>query len=253
MATEYLFRVDGAKDNDDFFGIARASARHVYAGADFRVGAAGWIPDLVRLVLEEPPNTCTLKLIELEATESEALVSCRKYLPENSGNILSAFGDYLDRVVRQCRASADPREPEFASLRAMLSQASHVTVMTAGALRSSATFVEELPLIDQPKLAAQPRAIQDDQTDKARVFQGVLRLSQREANVLGRCVMILDAVVRQRDHSSATFHDWRGRERTQPLKRLLPRTMEIILRSAPSSLKRRIMESPWISTRCCRS
>jgi hypothetical protein len=103
----------------------------------------------------------------------------------------------------------------------ILSQANRVAVTTAGALRSSATFVEELPLIDQPKLAGQPRAIQDDQADKARVFQGVLRLSQADANALGRCVMILDAVVRQRDHSSATFHGWRGRDRSQPLKRLL--------------------------------
>jgi hypothetical protein len=221
MSTVYLFRVDGAKDNDEFFGAMRASARHVYSGVDFRVGTVGWIPDLVKLVLEEPPDRCTLTLIELEATESVALISCRKYLPENSANILAAFTEYLDRVICQCRTSADPREPEFVRLKAILSQVSQVTVTTAGALRSSTAFVEELPLMDQPKLAAQARAIQEDQEDKARAFQGVLRLSAHEAKALARCVMILDAVLRRRDHSSATFHAWRGQARSQPLKRLL--------------------------------
>jgi hypothetical protein len=113
MPTTYLFRIDGAKDNDDFFGAMRASVQHVYAGADFRVGAAGWIPDLVKLVVDEPPARCSLTLIELEATESVALISCRKYLPEDSASIVSAFRKYLDRVISQCRISADPREAEF--------------------------------------------------------------------------------------------------------------------------------------------
>src|SRR5262245_15322017 len=137
MSAVYFFRVDGAKDNDVFFGAVRGSAYLVYAGVDFRVGNTGWIRDLVKLVVEEPPSTCTLTLIELEATESAALISCRKYLPEKSANILTAFREYLDRVIRQCRMSADPRESELASLKVVLSQASQVTVTTAGALRSS--------------------------------------------------------------------------------------------------------------------
>lgn len=221
MPAVYLFRVDGAKDNDDFFGAMRSSVGHVYGGVDFRVGVAGWIPDLVRVVVEQPSGRCSLTLIELEATEAVALISCRKYLPENSVNILSAFGEYLDRVIRQCRTSADPRGSEFASLKATLSQATQVTVTTAGALRSSTAFVEELPLIDQPKMAAPLRAIQEDRQDQSRVFQGILRLSAHEAKALARCIMILDAVIRHRDHSSATFHAWRGQARTQPLKRLL--------------------------------
>src|SRR6266478_8809890 len=131
MATVYLFRVDGSKDNDEFFASLRTSASHVYAGVDFRVGASGWIPDLVRIIVEDPPDRCSLTLIELEATESVALISCRKYLPENSAAILQAFTDYLDRLVRQCRSSADPREPEFAALKAVLSQVREVTVTTA--------------------------------------------------------------------------------------------------------------------------
>src|SRR5437899_9390134 len=130
MSTVYLFRVDGAKDNDEFFGATRASAHHVYAGADFRVGAAGWIPDLVKVVVEEPPERCSLTLIELEATESVALISCRKYLPEDSTGIFSAFNDYLDRVVRQCRSTADPRESEFVRLKIVLSTVSQVMITT---------------------------------------------------------------------------------------------------------------------------
>jgi hypothetical protein len=221
MSSVYLFRVDGAKDNDDFFSGMRPTVDHVYAGADFRVGAAGWIPDLVRVVVEEPPDRASLTLIELEATESVALISCRKYLPENSVNILSAFGEYLDRVIRQCRTSADPREREFATLKANLSKVNQVTLTTAGALRSSTTSVEELPLIDQPKIAAPPVAVNDDKQGNECVFQGVLRLDQQRAYALARCLMILDAVLRHRDHSNATFQAWRGDALSQPLKRLL--------------------------------
>src|SRR5438552_1857138 len=148
MSTIYLFRVDGAKDNDAFFASMRSSVSHAYAGVDFRVGGAGWVPDLVRVIVDDPPDRCSLTLIELEATESVALMSCRKYLPENSADILKAFNDYLDRVIRQCRSSADTREADFAGLKAVLSEISQVTVTTAGALRSSTSFVEELALID---------------------------------------------------------------------------------------------------------
>jgi hypothetical protein len=171
--------------------------------------------------LEEPPDKASFTLIELEATESVAMVSCRKYLPENSVNILSAFGEYLDRVIRQCRTSADPREREFAELKANLSKVDQVTLTTAGALRSSTAFVEELPLIDQPKIAISPPLVNDDRQANECVFQGVLRLDQQKAYALARCLMILDAVLRGRDHSNATFQAWRGEAVSQPLKRLL--------------------------------
>lgn len=224
MAAVYYFRIDGAKDNDEFFGCMRSSASQVYAGVDFRVGTAGWIPDLVKFVVEEPPDTCSLTLIELEATEPAALISCRKYLPENSAAILAAFDDYLDRVIRQCRISADPREPDFLRLKTILADARQVSVMTAGALRSSATLLEELPLVDQPQLVRYPRAIQTKQTEPVYVLRGDLRLSANDAKALARCIMILDAVIRHRDHSNASFQAWRKDAQYQPLKRLLGET-----------------------------
>jgi hypothetical protein len=159
--------------------------------------------------------------IELEATESVAMISCRKYLPEESTRILGAFSDYLDRVIRQCRSTADLRESEFARLKVLLSQADQVTVVTAGALRSSTHFVEELPLIDQPRFVAKPRNVEAVKQGEERSFHGVLRLSAHETKALARCIMIIDAVIRHRDHSSATFQAWRGEVRSQPFKRLL--------------------------------
>jgi len=188
MSTVYLFRIDGAKDNDDFFAAMRPLVAQVYAGIEFRVGAAGWIPDLVRVIVEEPPDQCSLTLIELEAIDYVAWVSCRKYLPESSAYILSAFSDYLERVIRQCRSTADPRESEFANLKSVLSQASQVTVTTAGALRAGTGFVEELPLIDQPRFIGHPRSTPKDQADNRRVFQWCITFEPtRRARACSMC------------------------------------------------------------------
>lgn len=224
MSTVYLFRIDAAKDNDAFFASLRSSAAQVYAGIDLPVGASDWVPDLVRVVVEDPPDRCSLTLIELEATESVALISCRKYLPENSSDILEAFHNYLNRVIRQCRSKADPREGDFARLKDALSEAVQVAVTTAGAIRSSARFVEELPLLDQPKCATEaPPIHKGAPTAENRSFHGVLRLSQNERKALSRCVLVLDAVVRNFDHSDATFKNWRGQDNSQPLKYFLKR------------------------------
>ncbi len=220
MSTVYLFRIDGAKDNDTFFDSARPDACSVYAGVDFRAGASAWIPDFVRVIIEEPPHASRLTLIELEATESAALISCRKYLPEKPEGIVDAFLDYLDRVIRLCRSCADLRENEFTSLRERLQQNSQIVITTAGALRSSQHFVEELALINQPNSSAPRPYVQVDEERKERVFSGILRLSQKEAKGLARCIKILDAVIRHRDHSGGTIHSWIG-GRSQPLKRLL--------------------------------
>jgi hypothetical protein len=222
MSSAYLFRIDGAKDNDEFFATMSSSVSQVYAGVDIHLGTAGWIPDLIKVVVEGPDQSCSLTIIELEAIESAALISCRKYLPEDSADILSAFSDYLDRVIRQCRTNADPRKCEFIRLKSQLTEATHVTINTAGGLRNSSTgFVEELPLIDQPKLATQPRRVQQDHYESRRPFQGLVRLTRREAEALARCVMILDAVIRGHDHSGTRFELWRRRARSQPMKRLL--------------------------------
>jgi hypothetical protein len=156
-----------------------------------------------------------------------ALNSCRKYLPENSGDIVHAFSDYLNRVIRQCRSTADPREREFVGLKGALSGAEHVTVKTAGALRTQTRFVEELPLLDQPKRIVTPRSIQENHQEEICHFHGALRLSAKEAKALARCVMVLDAVVRGFDHSAATFKNWRGQDRSQPLKYLLKKNRKI--------------------------
>jgi hypothetical protein len=139
---------------------------------------------------------------------------------------LSAFTNYLDRVIRQCRSCADSREAAFAGLKTVLSNVSYVTVTTAGALRSSTIFVEERPLMDQPNGAVRPPDVQQDQEAKKRAFRGELRLSAEEAKRLSRCVMILDAVIRHNDHSNANSHNWRAQARSQPLKGLLSENSE---------------------------
>jgi hypothetical protein len=203
MSSVYLFRIDGAEDNNAYFDAACATACTVYRGVEFRAGTCGWIPDFVRVILGEAPDNCRVTLIELEAMESAAIISCRKYLPENSDSVVQAFFEYLDRVIRECRSRADSRESEFAKLKGVLQQSRQITVTTAGALRSAAHFVEELPLIDQPKSTTHQLYVQLDEELTERVFSGVLRLSQKEAKGLARCVKILDAVIRHCDHSGA--------------------------------------------------
>jgi hypothetical protein len=221
MPTVYLFRIDGSKDNNDFFEALSPSAAYVYAGSDFRVGTADWIPDFVKVLIDDATSRCFLTLIELEATKSEALRSCRKFLPEDSTAIVRAFVDYLDRIVRQCQLTADRRANEFKRLKELLAEAKHVTVSTAGALRSSIQFIEELPFIDQPKFAVTPRPAEDEHRTDTREFRGMMRLSPNDAKAVARCVMIVDAVVRNRDHSDAVFRTWRGQKRSQPLKYFL--------------------------------
>jgi hypothetical protein len=230
MATTFLFRVDGAKDNDAFFAAICRDASCAYAGVDFRVGRAGWIPDLVKVMIVDRPDKCSLTLIELEATESVALVSCRKYLPESSAGIVAVFMAYLDRVILKCRSTADPREAALIELRDSLLGVENITVTTAGALRASATFVEELPLIDQLGRTAIAQdfrmpasTIVEPQNGHAaeRIFEGVVRLNQQESHAMGRSIMIFDAVIRGRDHSAAKFKEWRDYYRSKPMKHLL--------------------------------
>ena len=71
MTTVYLFRIDGAKDNDEYFAALRSSVAHVYAGTNFCVGK-GWSPDLVKVVVEDEPDRCGITLIELEPTSKPA-------------------------------------------------------------------------------------------------------------------------------------------------------------------------------------
>jgi len=207
-----------------------ASPESVYfRGRDFKVGP--WTPDGVRVDLENvvSPPQCSLVLIELEPSEPMALRSSRKYLHENSVDICAGFIQYLDRVIEDCDSRADPRETKIAFLRHALAQNPPVTVKTAAALRSSTTFLEETPLTDQTSsvrahetphynVSAEQRAGREQQ-----VLRGILKLDGEESKALRRCVMILDAVIQQRDHTGANFHSWRLKA---PLKNQLTRMIE---------------------------
>jgi hypothetical protein len=116
--TVYLFQVDSAKENRPFFeGMHSSLPESIYfRGLDFNVGP--WTPDGVRVDLEMgvSPPTCSLILIELEATGPTALKSSRKYLHESSIDICSEFIRYLNRVIKDCDSRADPREPKITLL-----------------------------------------------------------------------------------------------------------------------------------------
>jgi hypothetical protein len=77
----FLFRFDGARENDEFLNLARSKGHLVYAGLAMQL-QRGWIPDFVEVTLDEKAATCTITIVELESTEGSALVSARKYLPE---------------------------------------------------------------------------------------------------------------------------------------------------------------------------
>ena len=240
MTTVYLFQVDSAKENRPFFeGIRDASPDSVYfRGLDFNVGP--WTPDGVRVDLELDPSQPrrSLVLIELEATEPTALRSSRKYLNESSTEICGEFVRYLGRVIKDCDAKADPREEKITLLKIALAQSVPVVVKTAAALRSSTTFLEESTLIDLASLAGsnQPpqRYVSDEAPNghtstekriarKRPTFRDVCKLDAEQSQALRRCILILDSVVRQTDHSNAVYRDWKIRP---PLKRLLWKFVE---------------------------
>ena len=58
---EYLFRFDGAKDNDQFFdGVRHESEVMYYAGIETRVGP--WIPDGISVRLVDRPGDASDRL-----------------------------------------------------------------------------------------------------------------------------------------------------------------------------------------------
>ena len=166
------------------------------------------IPDLVEVEIDDDGIVYTITLIELEALEISALVSCRKYLPEPSTEILHQFVAYLETVMSQCKATADPRLDDIRSLRMALGGQVRVVIHTAGALRSSTEFLEVHSLLDQPErmsISASPATI----TKKDFEIGGTRSLSREETDGLRRTVRILHAVVTGQDHSSGTLHSWR--------------------------------------------
>ncbi len=215
---KYLFRLDMAKDNDEFLALRQArQVDHVYSGTPMKVGP-GWIPDFVEVVVDADSSTCQLTLIELEATEIPARASCRKYLPEPSSEVLRAFHEYLDTVISQCRSTADPRIGAFDQLRVLLTTSSRIAVHTAGALRTSADFLEDLPLIDQPERLTLP-VTASAESPSSFSFRGERRLTRAESDGVRRAIRLLHAVVVGRDHSGGTMKSWRNL-RQKPLDRV---------------------------------
>lgn len=216
MKLTYLFRLDGARDNDEFLQLSLSQGINlVYAGVEMKIGR-GWVPDFLEVSGDFENRTCVVRLIELEATEISALVSTRKYLPEDSSRILKAFDLYLDRVVDRCRTTSDPRRDDFVRLKNLLLEAKSISVRTAGALRTSRQFIEDLLLMDQPQ-SEQITRIQKHSTPQSFTFFGERSLSPRDRKSLFRTLLILDGVIRERDHSAARVGGWLA-HRTQPLK-----------------------------------
>lgn len=221
----YVFQIDCAENNDSFFSRAPGVPVVFYRGAGFQVGEAPWIPDGIRVDVEDRNETgaltrCVLTLIELEERRPEGLKSSRKYLPENPELILTEFLKHLRRKISECKSTGDPRETELSSLDETLRGETSVTVRTACGLRSGRwidEMVEDLPLIGQD-LSPLPYVPGSDHEQMLHpgeseplTLGGICKLDRGRTLALRRCVMILDAVVRRQDHSSATHHAWVGK------------------------------------------
>ncbi len=217
---DYLFRFDGAKDNDEFFyGARHESEVMYYAGIEMRVGP--WIPDGIRVSLSDrpgEPGDIQIVLIELEPTDVQARISARKYLPEASSAVIQSLREYVERLEAQCRGTGDPRLPEFRRLAAALGSVGNRQVSSAGHRRDCLIPVETLALIDNGRaFAVQPRPVDAPTVPTQFLFAGDVILTPAQHKVLARAVRVLDATVRGHDHSAATLKNWLG-HRTQPLR-----------------------------------
>lgn len=212
MKHHFLFRIDGSKENDDFFSRRRSRGDVLaFSGTALTVGP-GWIPDLIEVEIDAQGNTFAVTLIELEASEIAARASCRKYLPESSPDVVRRFIGYVDTLITQCQVTADPRLDDLRSLREALEGQVTVVVRTAGALRSSSEFLELHTLLDQPEritIESRQSAIEA----RAINFKGTRSFSREETDGLCRTVRILHTVVAGLDHSGGTLHSWRNLRR----------------------------------------
>ena len=212
---QFLFRLDMAKENEQFLAIRQGrGVDQVYSGTPMKVGP-GWIPDFFELAIERDANVLSLTLIELEATDIVARASCRKYLPEPSSKILDVFIGYLDTVISQCRSTADARLNDFGDLRSLVAEGRQISVRTAGALRTSAELIEDYPLIDQPERAS-AAAVGSAEAPSSFSFDGERRLTRSESDGLRRAVRFLHAVIVGRDHSGGLLRSW-GNLHNKPL------------------------------------
>jgi hypothetical protein len=206
-----------AKENDGYLGLERKEPIDwAYAGISMRVDH-GWIPDFVEAVVDGEAKSCRLTLIEVEATETAALVSCRKYLPEDSRQIARRFGEYLDIVIGECRSRADGRGAGFEELKEFLAAAPRIRVHTAGGLRTTAELIEDRALVDQPA-GFEPAPVRAGEAAKAFTFEGKRKFSRAESEGLRRAVRILHAVISGNDRSDSMLMSWRD-QRNKPMER----------------------------------
>jgi len=216
MTDRYLFRLDGSRENDEFFSLySSPSCRATYSGTPMKIGP-GWIPDFLEVKVSNGGLDFKVILIELEATQTTALESARKYLPENPISAVEAFKTYLNAIIGQCRVTADPRIKDLKHLLGLVSAAPRIQIFTAAGLRDSKEFVEVLPLIHQAASSSLHPAASRIPTAERFEAKGQRVLSRREAEGLQRTVRILDAVVTGRDDSGGNFHSWQN-VREKPL------------------------------------
>jgi hypothetical protein len=207
MNATFLFRLDGSKDNDTFFELRRnQGVDDVYSGTPLKIGP-GWIPDLVEVKADTGARLVTITLIELEASETVAKESSRKYLPEASTQIIESLVGYLNGVIAQCRQTADPRAEKFQNLLQFISDGPSFAVRTAAALRNAPSFVEDFPLIDQPSSTGS-LASHQRMTTNLFLFEGSKLLSRTESNGAIRAIRMFDDVIHARDLSGGTFRSW---------------------------------------------
>ena len=114
ISMDYLFRFDGAKDNDEFFDAARHESNVIYyAGIEMRVGP--WIPDGIRVRLSDrpgEPSEILIALIELEPRTFKRAFLLANTCPNRrtawsspSGSTWNAWKRSAERrAIRACRS-----------------------------------------------------------------------------------------------------------------------------------------------------
>jgi hypothetical protein len=207
MSIRFLFYVGMARENDAYLDLPHnPPVDNPYAGVSLKV-AHGWVPDFVDVRMDPESNSCRLTLIELEPSELSALISSRKYLPEDSRAVLRSFADYLDAVIAECRSHADRRIAAFQSLKKFLASAPKISVHAAGGLRSSPDLIEDRPFSDQP-VRFDPLPRPAPPPSPPFVFAGLRYYSRAESEALRRAVRILHAVISGSVNNVSTLRSW---------------------------------------------
>jgi hypothetical protein len=210
----FLFQFDGAPENRPF--VERWKQRYggeVYAGVSVTLGSR-WTPDLAEVTVDAIANEVELRLIELEADDKQVRVSCRKYLPEPSQAIVTAFVEYLDDVLGRCRKTHDQRIDSFRRLKEFLCPSPTVIVKTAGALRNSLDFLEEFLLIDTHSGELPVVVAAKNPERRPFLCENEQNLSREQVEVLRRVVRVLHAVLIGNDHYDCSIDSAQRRMRS---------------------------------------